>query len=137
MTDLVSAPGRRFAVVATLLVAGGLAALLSRGAPGLVGFGIAIGAVVVFFAGGAIPTRAAAVSGALAGFLLLGLGYLLRILGLLVLLAALRNVSWVDRHVLGLTVVLAALAWSWLAIRAHQTSRQPIIAYTPPTSGQK
>jgi peptidoglycan/LPS O-acetylase OafA/YrhL len=91
--------------------------------------GAAIGPALVaaFFAGGWVPVAVGTRVPALLAFILLGLGYALRIVLLLVVLTALRDARWVDGRVLGGTVVFAALVWGFVQIGVHVTSRRPTI----------
>lgn len=113
--------------VATLGLAAAVVLAATGGADAAVGAVLGVALTIIFLFAGRIPVRLADNVPPAVSFLLLGLGYVLRVVLLLAALAALRPATWVDSHALGLTVIATALAWSLVALRAHQTSRQPTI----------
>jgi hypothetical protein len=99
---------------------------LLGGRDATVGAVVGLGLVAAFLLGGRLPVRLPDSQPAL-GFAVLGLGYALRIILLLVALRALAGVDWADQRVVGLTVVGGAVVWSIVQIGAHVTSRRPTI----------
>jgi hypothetical protein len=100
---------------------------LLGGRDATVGAVVGLGLVAAFLLGGRLPVRLTTDSQPVLGFAVLGLGYALRIILLLVALRALAGVDWADQRVVGLTVVGGAVVWSIVQIGAHVTSRRPTI----------
>jgi ATP synthase protein I len=122
----VTASRRRTAVAAVpLLVVAGFA--LSGGAPAAAGAALGVAMVVLFFAGGRAPMLLARTVPAGPLFLLVALGYVLRVVLLLAVLLAFGHNSWLDRSAVAATVIAGALAWTLLLVRRHLTSRQPTL----------
>jgi ATP synthase protein I len=109
-----------------LLAGSGLLGGATAAAGALVGLGL----VAAFFVGGWIPVRLAPAVPPPLAFALLGLGYALRIVLLLLALQALAGVSWADPRMVGGTVVAGAVAWSFVQVAEHLTSRRPTIEPT-------
>jgi hypothetical protein len=110
------------AIVLTPAVAGALG-----GTEAAAGAVVGLGLVTAFFLVGRIPVRLAPVVPAALGFLLLGLGYALRIVLLVLALGAVRELDHVDGRATAATVILGALVWSFVQVGAHVTSRRPTI----------
>jgi hypothetical protein len=121
--------GRRLLVGATCAAIALLPAVAGAfgGADAAVGTLVGLALVTAFFLVGRIPVRLAPVVPAGLGFLLLGLGYALRIVLLILALGAVRNLAHVDGRVVAGTVILGALVWSFAQVGAHVTSRRPTI----------
>jgi hypothetical protein len=103
------------AAVAVLLIG----SLVAGGADAFAGAAVGLVLVALFLLAGRLPFVANAQLGAGAGFLILGLNYLFRIVLLLVALAALRNQTWLDQRVVGVVVIVGALGWNVVALRRH------------------
>jgi ATP synthase protein I len=126
----ISVTARRTALVAApiLLVAGFWIAGGDRSAAGA-----ALGAVMVvlFFAGGRAPMFLANSTPAGQLFLLVALGYLLRVVVLLAVLVNVGDASWLDRKAVAVAVVSGALLWTGSLVHAHLTSRRPTLEPSP------
>jgi hypothetical protein len=121
--------GRRplvWSTVAAIVLLPVVSGLLG-GAASAVGAMVGLALVAAFLLGGRIPVRLSPAVPPALGFALLGLGYALRIVLLLVALQALAGVEWADQRVVGGTVVVAAVVWSLVQVGAHLTSRRPTI----------
>jgi len=109
------APGSRVLLPVAGVAAGAGAALVLlavvSGSDAVLGAAIGLALVAGFFLGGRVPVRLSGLVPAGVSFLLLGLGYVLRLALLLVALRALRGAPWLDTDVLGVTVVVASLVW--------------------------
>jgi hypothetical protein len=122
----VSASARRTALVAApVLVIAGFA--LGGGARSAAGAAIGVAMVVLFFLGGRAPMALASAIPAGQLFLLIALGYVLRVVLLLAVLLSLGNAGWLDRSAVAATVVSGALLWSAALVHGHLTSRQPTL----------
>lgn len=108
-----------------------LAAALLGGADALVSVLIGTVLVAAFFLTGRLPAVLGPDIPRGAAFLLLGMGYVLRVMVLLVAFRLLRDVDWIDRRVLGGTVIVGALLWGAAQLYAHLTSRQPTVVPVP------
>jgi hypothetical protein len=95
------------------------------------GAGVGIAMVVLFFAGGRAPMLLASSTPAGQLFLLVAMGYVLRVVLLLVVLVNLGEASWLDRQAVAATILAGALAWTAYLVRAHVTSRQPTLEIAP------
>jgi ATP synthase protein I len=93
------------------------------------GAGAALGVamVVLFFAGGRAPMALARTTPAGPLFLLIAMGYVLRVVLLLAVFIALGDAGWVDHSAVASTVVSGALLWSAALVHGHATSRQPTL----------
>jgi hypothetical protein len=87
--------------------------------------------VAAFMLGGRVPLRLGGETTPGLSFALLGLGYALRIVLLLLALRMFRDSGWVDGRVLGGTVILGALVWSLLQVAGHVSSQRPILDLLP------
>jgi ATP synthase protein I len=103
---------------------------LLGGRNAVVGAVVGVGLVAVFLLGGRLPVRLADRVPAAAGFAVLVLNYAVRLALLLVVLAALRDASWMEPRAVGVTIVLGALVWSAVQVVGHVTSRRPTIEPT-------
>jgi hypothetical protein len=116
--------GAAFAAAAVLVVLGFALAGGSRAAWGSA-LGIAL--VVLFFAGGRAPMLLARTAPAGPLFLLVAMGYVLRVVLLLAVLISFDHRTWLDRSAVAATIISGALLWTgWLVVR-HVTSRQPTL----------
>jgi ATP synthase protein I len=99
----------------------------AAGLRGATGSAIGVGLVVAFFAAGAIPRGlpSSTPSGTLFGIVMVG--YLTRVLAMIVALRLLTGVHVIDSYALGVTVIVGALVWSAMLVHGHLTSRQPTI----------
>jgi len=117
-------------LVAGVVVTAGSALL--AGADGAAGGLVALGLVVGFFLAGRLPLLVPDRVPPPATFLLLGFGYLARIVLLVVVLVALRDASWVHPETLGVAVVLLTFVWAAAALRSHVRSRRPLLDLSDP-----
>ncbi|MDX6254990.1 MAG: hypothetical protein QOJ11_1324 [Frankiales bacterium] len=126
----ISASARRTALAAApiLEVAGFWIAGGNRSGAGAA-LGVAM--VVLFFAGGRAPMLLANFTPAGQLFLLVAVGYLLRVVLLLVVLVNFGAASWLDRQAVAATVLAGALGWTGYLVRAHLSSRQPTLVIAP------
>lgn len=125
-----SASTRRTALAAALVLVAGAFWLVGGDRAGA-GAGVGIAMVVLFFAGGRAPMLLANSTPAGQLFLLVAMGYLLRVVLLLVVLVNLGQSSWLDRQAVAATILVGALAWTGYLVRAHVTSRQPTLEIAP------
>lgn len=114
--------------VPVLLVAGFWACSGDRGAAGAA-LGVAM--IVLFFAGGRAPMFLANSTPAGQLFLLIAMGYILRVVLLLAALLAFRDAGWVDHTAVATTVLVGALLWTAVLVQAHLTTKQPILVIEP------
>ncbi|BEP11810.1 hypothetical protein acdb102_01210 [Acidothermaceae bacterium B102] len=121
---------RRTAMVAVpvLLVAG---FWLSAGNRGAAGAGLGVAMVVLFFAGGRAPMFLANSTPAGQLFLLIAMGYILRVVLLLAVLLSFRDAGWVDHTAVAATVLAGALLWTAALVQAHLTAQQPTLVIEP------
>jgi hypothetical protein len=126
----ISARIRRTAMVAApiLLIAGFRIAGGNRSGAGAA---VGVAMVVLFFAGGRAPMLLANSTPAGQLFLLVALGYILRVVLLLVVLVNFGEASWLDRQAVAATVLAGALGWTGYLVRAHLSSRQPTLVIAP------
>jgi hypothetical protein len=111
--------------VAVVLLLGGTAVF--AGTRGLAGAAVGLALVTAFFLGGRLPVCLGAWANPAVGFAVLGLGYAVRVVLVILALRALRDDGWIDQRTLGAAVVLGALMWSVGQVVAHVTSRRPTI----------
>ena len=125
-----SAITRRTALVAAplLLVAG---CWLVGGDRSGAGAALGLGLVVLFFAGGRAPMLLASSTPAGQLFLLVAMGYVLRVVLLLVVLVNVGDASWLDRQTAAAMILLGALGWTGYLVQRHVTSRQPTLEIAP------
>ncbi|MDX6201940.1 MAG: hypothetical protein QOF82_2736 [Frankiales bacterium] len=122
----ISANGRRTAVVAVpIVVICGFWAV--GGDKSGAGAALGVGMVVLFFAGGRAPMALARTTPPGPLFLLIAMGYVLRVVLLLAVFLALGDAGWVDHSAVAATVVSGALLWSAALLHGHVTSRQPTL----------
>lgn len=110
---------------------GALAAV--RGPDAAWGAALGLAIVAAFFLGGQVPVLLSRQVPAGVSFVLLGLGYVLRLLLLLVVLRSVRGATWLDTDVLGVTVILASLVWIAAQTWTYLT-RNPLPDRAVPTS---
>src|SRR2546423_397611 len=123
MAVTASKAGRRRTALAALPVLWVAGFALSGGTPAAAGAAPGVAMVVLFFAGGRAPMLLARTVPAGPLFLLLALGYVLRVVLLLAVLLAFGHKSSLNRSAVAATVISGALAWSLLLVRRHLTSR--------------
>jgi hypothetical protein len=127
----VSTGTRRTAVAAVpLLVIGGFA--LVGGHRAAAGSALGVLMLVLFFAGGRAPMLLARTAPAGPLFLLVAMGYVLRVVLLLAALLAFQHRSWLDRPALAATIIAGALAWTGWLVQRHLRSRQPTLEIADP-----
>jgi protein-S-isoprenylcysteine O-methyltransferase Ste14 len=128
---LVAAVVGAAAVTAVMAVRGEF----GRAVPVLAAIAVGTLLVLLFFLAGQVPVRLAPLVGGGAGFLLLGLGYVLRLLLLLVAMRAVTRADWLAPEVVGVTVVLGALIWLNVhAVRHFRAARRtPVLELELPT----
>ena len=122
----ISASTRRVALVAApiLLIAGFWVAGGNRSGAGAA-LGVAL--VVLFFAGGRAPMLLANSTPAGQLFLLVALGYVLRVLLLLATIRGLADAAWLNHDAVAATVIAGSLGWTTYLAGRHLTSRQPTL----------
>jgi ATP synthase protein I len=129
----ISSSARRAAMAAVPVV--WVAAFwLGGGAASAAGAGLGVAMVVLFFAGGRAPMLLARTAPAGPLFLLVAVGYVLRVVLLLAVLVAFGHSGWLDRSAVAATVICGALAWTMLLVRGHVTSHRPTIEIEPSRS---
>jgi ATP synthase protein I len=127
----ITAGARRTALVAApLLAIAGFA--LAGGVRSAAGAALGVAMVVLFFAGGRAPMSLARTTPAGQLFLLISLGYTLRIVLLLVAFRSFGNSTWLDRSAVAATVVAGSLLWTAALVHAHLTSRAPTLDIAVP-----
>jgi hypothetical protein len=119
--------GRRLlALVAVpVLVVAGFA--LVGGHRAAAGSALGLVMLVLFFAGGRAPMLLAPSVAPGPLFLLVAMGYVLRVVLLLAVLVAFGRKDWLDSSAVAVTVVAGALAWTGWLVRQHLTARQPTL----------
>lgn len=126
----ISASQRRTALAAApVLVIAGFA--IGGGQRSAAGATLGVAMIVLFFAGGRAPMFLASSTPAGQLFLLVAMGYVLRVVLLLVVLVNLGDASWLDRKAVAATVIAGALLWTAALVHAHLTSRQPTLVIAP------
>jgi ATP synthase protein I len=121
---------RRTAMVAVpVLLVGGF--WVSSGNRGAAGAGLGVAMIVLFFAGGRAPMFLANSTPAGQLFLLIAMGYILRVVLLLAVLLAFRDAGWLDRTAVATTVLTGALLWTAALVQAHLTTEQPTLVIEP------
>jgi ATP synthase protein I len=127
---MITASVRRTAllVVPVVLVGG---SWLLDGNRGAAGAALGVAMVTLFFAGGRAPMLLADSTPAGPLFLLIAMGYVLRVLLLLVVLLAFGDAGWVDRAAVAAAVLTCALLWTVSLVHRHLTSRQPTLVIEP------
>jgi hypothetical protein len=126
----ITASMRRTALLAVpVLLVGGF--WLLDGDRGGAGAALGVAMVTLFFAGGRAPMFLADSTPAGPLFLLIAMGYVLRVLLLLVALLAFGDAGWVDRGAVATTVITGALLWTASLVHGHLTSRQPTLVIEP------
>ncbi len=126
----ISANTRRLALVAApvLWVA---AFWIGGGDRSGAGAGLGLAMIVLFFAGGRAPMLLARTTPASQLFLLVAMGYVLRVVLLLVVLVNLGDAAWLNRQAVAATILVGALGWTAALVHAHLTSRQPTLEIAP------
>ena len=121
---------RRLALVAVpvLLVSG---FWLGDGNRGGAGAALGVAMVVLFFAGGRAPMFLADTTPAGQLFLLIAMGYVLRIVLLLAALLAFGTAHWLDRAAVATTVITGALLWTVSLVHRDLTTRRPTLVIEP------
>jgi hypothetical protein len=112
------------AALVVLLLAGSAAL---GGLPALLGSVVGLLLVAAFLVGGRLPVRLGDRVPAAVGFAVLVVSYSVRLVLMLMALAALRDVSWIEPRAVGATIILGALMWSAVEVVGHVTSRRPTI----------
>lgn len=127
----ISATARRTALVAApFLVVAGFA--MAGGERSAAGAALGVAMVVLFFAFGRAPMFLASTTPPGPLFLLISMGYVLRIVAMLAVFKALSADRWLDKSAVAATVIVGALAWTAYLVRAHLTSQQPTLEIATP-----
>jgi ATP synthase protein I len=127
---MITASVRRAALLAVpVLLVGGF--WLLDGDRGGAGAALGVAMVTLFFAGGRAPMFLANSTPAGPLFLLIALGYVLRVVLLLAVLLAFGDAGWVDSAAVATTVITGALLWTLALVHRHMTSRQPTLVIEP------
>lgn len=122
----ISATARRTALLAApVLVVAGFA--IGGGERSAAGAALGVAMVVLFFAGGRAPMFLASTTPPGPLFLLISMGYVLRIVAMLAVFKGLSADGWVDKSAIAATVIAGALAWTAYLVHAHLTSQQPTL----------
>jgi hypothetical protein len=122
----ISASIRRTALLAApiLLISG---FWIGGGSRSGAGAALGVALVVLFFAGGRAPMLLANSTPAGQLFLLVALGYVLRILLLLATIRGLADAAWLDHDAVAATVIAGSLGWTAYLAAHHLNSRQPTL----------
>ena len=127
---MITASVRRAALLAVpVLLVGGF--WLLDGDRGGAGSALGVAMVTLFFAGGRAPMFLANSTPAGPLFLLIALGYVLRVVLLLAVLLAFGDADWVDRRAVAATVITGALLWTASLIHRDLTTRRPTLVIEP------
>ena len=126
-------------VVAGLLAVAGV--VLVRGVDALAGALIGLVVAVGFFASGLfLLSRLVRDASPHAFFAVAMAVYLGQVLGLLLVIIAFKDASWVDGPALGIVALVVTLVWQVFAMRALRRARVPVYdppVDTPPSRGSE